>query len=135
MKLRNDRATRLPDMAQDGVRGKSGPDLIDLARLRVAQVHRCLIGQTHYAEKLRRAGESSARIERVESWPVSLVFTRKERTALALAELLAQPESHQSPALAHLLEEAQQHLSRAEILRLVVAVEAMQEWNKETAHA
>jgi len=135
MRSRSCPATLVPDMARERARSTGDSSLLDLARLRVAQVHGCEVGQAHYREKLQRAGESSARLDRVENWPVSLVFTSRERTVLALAELLAEPEPHEPMLLSHLLREAQDHLTREELIRLVVAIEAMQEWKTEASRA
>lgn len=112
-------------------------DLLDLVRLRVAQIHRCDVGESHYGAKLRLAGAAETRLTDLETWPVSDAYSGKERVALALAELLAGPSPGESLLLPRLLHQAQEELSRPELIELVLAVEAMQEWeyHQEDLHA
>ncbi len=59
---------------------------------------------------------------------MSDIFNGKERVVLALTELLAQSRPNESLLLPRLLHEAHAQLSRTELVQLVVAVEAMQDW-------
>ncbi len=126
-----------PDPVRAGSRSSaSGGALLDLVRLRVAQIHVSGIGQSYYRGKLRQAGETEARLDGLETWPISRAYSAKERVALALAELLAQPLPGESTLLPHLLRNARRQLSRAELVQLAVAVEAMQDWDhREQLHA
>jgi alkylhydroperoxidase family enzyme len=103
-------------------------DFLDLVRLRVAQIHRSDVGEIHYGAKLRLAGTTETRLSELGTWPVSDAFSGKERVALALAELLAKPQPGESTLLPRLLHHAREELSRPELVGLVMAVEAMQEW-------
>ncbi len=116
--------------------GREDVPLLDLIRLRVSQIHGCQLGESHYRAKLELAGEATNRLDELDTWPVSGVYTAKERMALALAELLAQPSPGESTLLPRLLSHAREQLTRAELVRLVVAVEAIQDWeHREDLHA
>ncbi len=67
---------------------------------------------------------------------MSDVYSGKERVALALAELLTRPLPGESTLLPHLLRQAREEFSRAELVEMAVAVEAMQDWDhREELHA
>ena len=112
---------------------KSDGELLDLVRLRVSQIHRCPVGQPFYTSKLRQGGIAPLRLTELPGWPVSLHYTAAERAALALAEILARPLSFQSGLLSETLRQADLHFTRSGLLRVIVAIEALQDWKEEEA--
>ncbi len=106
----------------------SKTDLFDLVRLRVAQIQECELARDHYLSKLRDDGQSPDRLARLQDWPACALFTRRECAGLALAELLARRNPSESALLPHLLGEMQRQLTREEVVRLVISIEAMEEW-------
>ena len=63
--------------------------LLDLVRLRVAQIYECPLCTGYHTECLREHGESTQRILEVNTWTRSALFNEREQAALALADLLA----------------------------------------------
>lgn len=58
-------------------------DLLELCRLRVAQLHDC---ESELAVRHAGAGVSDERVAALADWPESELFSESERAALALAE-------------------------------------------------
>ena len=63
-----------------------GNGLMDLVRLRVAQVLGCKRCMREYSATLKREGETDRRLRLLEGWRRETVFTLREKAALNLAE-------------------------------------------------
>ena len=63
-----------------------GSGLMDLVRLRVAQVLGCKRCVREYSAILKREGETDRRLRLLERWRRETVFTLREKAALNLAE-------------------------------------------------
>jgi len=62
--------------------------LLDLVRLRLAQIHGCKRSIAKYTNKLKAKGETAERLQRLMRWRREEVFSLKEKAALNLAEAL-----------------------------------------------
>lgn len=60
--------------------------LLDLVRLRLAQIHGCKRCIRKYTNKLKANGETAERLQRLERWRRETVFSLKEKVALNLVE-------------------------------------------------
>ena len=108
------------------------PGLLELVRLRVAQICNCQLCIDHHTEVLRDQGESENRIEHLESWRASGLYSDRERTAFGVAEALgATPPKPVSNSTVH---EAKAHFNNAEILQLTLAIFAVNDWNHRCTH-
>ena len=106
--------------------------LLDLVRLRVAQIYECPLCTGYHTECLREHGESTLRILDVKKWTRSALFNERERAALALADLLASEPS--GPIPDEVVHQARHHYNDAEILQLVLAIFAASDWNYQAQH-
>jgi AhpD family alkylhydroperoxidase len=106
--------------------------LLDLVRLRVAQMYECPLCTGYHTQCLRERGESTQRILEVEKWTKSARFNEREQAALALAELLASEPS--GPIPDEVVQQARQYYNDAEILQLVLTIFAASDWNYQAQH-
>jgi AhpD family alkylhydroperoxidase len=106
--------------------------LLDMVRLRVAQVYDCPLCTDYHTESLRQHGEPRQRIQEVETWLTSTLFDEREQAALALAESLA--SEPYGPIPDEVVHQARQHFNEAEILQLVLAIFAASDWNYQAQH-
>jgi AhpD family alkylhydroperoxidase len=59
--------------------------VLELVRLRVAQIHQCPESLACHRANLKARGDG-ARLDELETWQTSTLFTHAERAALALCE-------------------------------------------------
>jgi AhpD family alkylhydroperoxidase len=103
------------------------PGVLALVALRLAQIQECPIGIESHTIALRKNGEREERLRELESWSSSVLFNRHERFALALAEnLTSNPEGEVTKSL---LGDGPRYFSQDEIIRLVLVIQAMDDWN------
>jgi AhpD family alkylhydroperoxidase len=100
--------------------------LLEWARLMAARVtnnHPCI--QQHQ-QRLRALGETEKRLNALDHWRQSFVFTEREKAALRLSETI----SWNDPAEYSLanLKAARSHLSIEETVGLALAVMAVNDW-------
>jgi AhpD family alkylhydroperoxidase len=108
------------------------PKLLELVRLRVAQICHCQLCVEHHTQTLVDQGESENRVEHLESWRASALYSDRERTALAVAEALGSiPPKPVSKAI---IKEARAHFNGAEILQLTLTIFAVNDWNYRCTH-
>lgn len=67
---------------------ETDPELLELARLRIAALLRNAPEMAHRTAAARAAGLSEAKVGAVANWPTSLLFDERDRACLALAEQL-----------------------------------------------
>ena len=60
------------------------PKLLELMRLRVAQIHQCPVSIEMYMGELTAKGETKGRLRQLEAWKTSNLFDAGERAALAI---------------------------------------------------
>ena len=108
------------------------PNLLEMVRLRVAQICGCQLCIDHHTEALKAQGESDDRIEQLKSWRESTLYSDKERTALAVGEALgADPPK---PVSKDVVRDARVHFNDAEILELTLTIFAVSDWSHLCAH-
>jgi len=64
------------------------PGLLDLLRLRVAQIHGCKSCMHEYTTKLQARGETAQRLRLLKHWRSETAFNLREKVALNLAEAI-----------------------------------------------
>ena len=64
------------------------PGLLDLVRLRVAQLHGCEWSVQEHTQRLKLNGERVCRLRALEDWRRQTIFSLREMAALNLAEAL-----------------------------------------------
>ena len=64
------------------------PGLLDLVRLRVAQLHGCEWSVQEHTQRLKLNGERVCRLRALEDWRRQTIFSLREMAALNLAEAI-----------------------------------------------
>jgi len=99
------------------------PVLLELCRLRIATLLEFEAGLRVRSEQARAAGLTGDKIESLNLWPTSPLFSEKERACLALAEQLLMDASGMTDEI---VDEVLEHLSASECYALVQAVSALE---------
>lgn len=127
-------ADQLPQ-AVDALRTLSqtaSPDLdkrlVELIKVRASQINGCAYCLQLHLNWARMAGVPQRSLDRVAVWREAANFTELERAALTWTEALTDPGRHEE------LQSARQRLTAfftpAQVLRLTVAVAAINAWNR-----
>jgi alkylhydroperoxidase family enzyme len=103
------------------------PALLNLVRLRIAQIHRYPIGMEKHRLDLETQGESNERLDQLTVWRESSLFSDPERAALALGESVSLDPIDSIPK--QLVEEARRHFDKEQMISLLVAIMAVNDWN------
>ena len=104
--------------------------LLELVKVRASQLNGCAHCAERHLEVARRAGEAEARLDALPRWRESAAFTGRERSALALTDALTLVA--RAPLPEEALAEAARHFDRHELADLVVAITAINAWNRVT---
>jgi AhpD family alkylhydroperoxidase len=102
--------------------------LLDLVRLRVSQINGCAYCIDMHAKDLRARGESEQRVYLLNAWRESPFYTERERAALAWAEAVTLVSENHVPD--QLYEEVRKQFSEDELVKLTLAVVAINGWNR-----
>jgi alkylhydroperoxidase family enzyme len=122
-------AAMFPDAAESVVRlhrviWKQGdPIVLELCRLRIATLLEFDAGLPIRSEQARAAGLAENKVESLNLWPTSPLFTERERACLALAEQLLMDAAGMTDEI---VDEVLEHLPPSECYALVQAVNAME---------
>ena len=110
----------------------SGLDLklLELLRFRISQINSCAYClDMHYKEALD-AGENPLRLISLSAWRETPYYTPKEEAVLAFAETLTKlPPDERSD---NIHDELNKYFSKQEIANLMIAVIAINSWNRLT---
>src|SRR5580658_4563914 len=106
------------------------PGLLDLVRLRIAQIHHYRFGVVKFWLRLKARGESEELLDQLKVWRQSPFFNDKEKAALTLSEAIA--ANTQKPVLNSFLEEVRRHFTREELISLLMAIMAASDPNHST---
>jgi alkylhydroperoxidase family enzyme len=102
---------------------RGDPVLLELCRLRIAALLEFEAGLRIRSEKARAAGLTQDKIESLNLWPTSPLFSERERACLALAEQLLMDASGMTDEI---VDDVLEHLPPSECYALVQAVSAME---------
>jgi AhpD family alkylhydroperoxidase len=106
---------------------------LELVRLRASQINGCSGCVDLHSRGLKHAGEPDARIHMVAAWRDASYFTDAERAALALAEAATRIADRPDPVPDSVWEEAAAHYDEAQLAALVVAIAAINAFNRVNA--
>ena len=106
--------------------------LLDLVRLRVAQIRQCPVGIEKHQLDLKTRGESKNRLDQLTVWRESPFFSNKEKIALTLGETISLAPT--KSILKQFIEEARHHFEKEELIALLLAILAVNDWNYLTTH-
>ena len=100
----------------------------DLVALRASQINGCAFCLDMHWKDLRAAGESEERLYSLEAWRESPLYSDRERAALELCEAMTLvADGHVPDAV---WERASGAFDEHELAQLVVAISAINAWNR-----
>jgi AhpD family alkylhydroperoxidase len=103
---------------------------LHLVELRASQINGCGVCVDMHSRQLKNAGEPDQRIHTVAGWRDVSYFTEAERAALALAEAATRIADRPDPVPDDVWEQAAAHYDEAQLAALVLAVAAINTWNR-----
>jgi AhpD family alkylhydroperoxidase len=104
------------------------PALLELVKLRASQINGCGFCIDMHTKDARHAGETEQRLYLVSVWREAPLYTDRERAALAWTEAVTQLENQHGPDQVY--EQARAQFNEDELVRLTLAVVAINGWNR-----
>ena len=101
-----------------------------LIEARASQINGCSVYLDMHSRELKTAGESDERIFMVGAWREAPYFSDAERAALALTEQATRLADRGEPVSDEVWEEASRHYDQSQLAGLVVAIAAINAWNR-----
>jgi AhpD family alkylhydroperoxidase len=101
-----------------------------LIEVRASQINGCSVCLDMHSRELKAAGEPDERIFMVGAWREAPYFSDGERAALALTEAVTRLADRSDPIPDEVWEEAARHYNESELAGLVVAIAAINSWNR-----
>ncbi len=109
---------------------ESGLDkkLYELIKTRASQINGCAYCINMHVRDAMKIGETAQRLFLLDAWQETELYTEKERAVLALTEAMTLiTEGHVPDEIYH---EASAHLTDQELAAVVMAVVAINGWNR-----
>jgi AhpD family alkylhydroperoxidase len=101
-----------------------------MVHLRASQINGCSVCVDIHSRELEHAGESAERIHMVSAWREASYFSDAERAALALTEAATRLADRPDAVPDEVWDEASRHYSEAQLAALVVAIAAINAFNR-----
>jgi AhpD family alkylhydroperoxidase len=101
-----------------------------LVELRASQINGCSVCVDMHSRELKAAGEPDERIATAAVWREVPYFTDAERAALALTEAATRLADRPDPVPDAIWEEAARHYNEEQLAGLVIAIAAINAWNR-----
>ena len=115
----------------NSAKGAGVPDeVLDLVNLRASQVNGCGVCVDMHARSLKKMGESDERVFGVGAWRDMPYYSDAERAALALAESVTRLADTPDPVPDAVWAEAARHWDGPALSALLVAIAAVNVWNR-----
>jgi len=106
------------------------PSTIELIGLRASQINGCAVCLDLHTRRARKAGETDERLFTLSAWREAPYFTEAERAALALTEIGCRLADRTDPIPGEVFDEAAKHYDEPALAVLVVAITAINAWNR-----
>jgi len=104
------------------------PGLRELVKIRASQINGCAYCIELHTRDARKAGESERRIYALSAWHESPLFSDRERAALALTDAITRIAHAGLPEAVY--EQAAEHFGEEELANLILAITAINAWNR-----
>ena len=104
------------------------PKLLELVRIRASQINGCAYCIELHTRAARQAGESERRIYALSAWRESPLFADRERAVLELTDAITNVRDAGVPE--DVYRRATEHLDQAELANLMLAISAINSWNR-----
>ncbi|HVA73322.1 MAG TPA: carboxymuconolactone decarboxylase family protein [Acidimicrobiales bacterium] len=122
--------TALQDLGA-AVRGSGVPaSTLSLIEARASQINGCSVCLDMHSRELRAAGEPEVRVVMVGAWREAPYFSDAERAALALTEAATRLADRPDAISDELWEEATRHYDDSQLAGLVLAIAAINAFNR-----
>ena len=110
---------------------KSGLEksLLELVKIRASQINGCAFCLAMHTADARKNGETDERMLMLSAWRETPIYTARERAALAMTEAITLISATQDIP-DDLYAEAVEHFSEKELVDLVLAIAAINSWNR-----
>ena len=111
---------------------ESGLDhsLIDLVKTRASQINGCAYCIHMHTSEARARGETEERLYLLDAWHESPLYSERERKRAALAWTEAVTLVSQTHVPDGVYDQARQHFSETELVKLTLCVAAINAWNR-----
>jgi AhpD family alkylhydroperoxidase len=106
---------------------------IKLVELRASQINGCSVCVDMHSRELKAAGESDERVFTLAAWRETPYFSDAERAALALTEATTRLADRADAVPDEVWEEAARHYDQTQLAGLVIAIAAINAWNRVNA--
>jgi len=104
------------------------PSLLDLIKLRASQINGCPYCIDMHIKDARTGGETEQRLYSLSVWRETPYYTDRERAALAFTEAVTLIADKHVPD--EVYEQARQHFSDEELVKLTVGIVIINTWNR-----
>lgn len=103
---------------------------LGLIEVRASQINGCAICLDMHTRELEHLGEPAHRVHLIAGWREAPYFTDAERAALALAEAETRLADRSDPVPDEVWDEAARHYDEQQLGALVLAIAAINAWNR-----
>jgi AhpD family alkylhydroperoxidase len=103
---------------------------LELVHLRASQINGCSVCVDLHARLLKKSHDTDERLFAVAAWRDAPYFTDAERAALALTEAVTRLSDRPDPVPDEVWNEAARHYSEPELGAIVLAIAAINVWNR-----
>lgn len=104
------------------------PSLLELVKMRASQINGCAYCLDMHSKDARAAGETEQRLYVLNAWREAPFYTERERAALEWTEAVTLVSETHVPD--HVYQQARQQFSDEELVKLTMAVVAINGWNR-----
>ncbi len=102
--------------------------LLDLIKTRASQINGCVFCIDTHTREARERGETEQRLYLLNAWREADVYSPREKAALAWTEAVTRVSETHVPDSVY--NEATEHFSAEELVKLTVAVGLINIWNR-----
>jgi len=102
--------------------------LLELVKLRASQINGCAYCIDMHSKDARARGETEQRLYALDAWSETPFYNERERAALAWTEAVTNVGEGRVPDAVY--EQARAQFSEAELVKLTLAVVAINGWNR-----
>ncbi len=102
--------------------------LLELVRMRASQINGCAYCIDMHSKDARARGETEQRLYELDAWRETPFYTEREQAALAWTEAVTLVATGHVPD--HVFEEVRKQFSEAELVKLTLAIVAINGWNR-----
>ena len=119
----------LSDFSATVSKGGLEKSLLELVKIRASQINGCAFCLAMHTTDARKLGETDERMLMLSAWRETPIYTKREQAALALTEALTLIAATQDIS-DEIYAEAAKHFSEKELVDLVLAIAAINSWNR-----